>query len=83
MVFYEGQNKLDIVYRNHKTQFIKVEKKTHCYIVGFNRSCARKADMLESNGIKITKYVSETILPDLLKNMSILGANGALKNQSG
>ncbi len=39
--------------------------------------------MLESDGIKITKYVSETILPDLLKNMSILGANGALKNQSG
>ncbi len=32
--------------------------------------------MLESDGIKIIKYASETILPDLLKNMSILGANG-------
>lgn len=27
----------------------------------------------DSDGVKITKYVSETILPDLLKNMSILG----------
>lgn len=39
--------------------------------------------MFNSEGVKITKYVSETILPDLLKNMSILGESGALKDQSG
>lgn len=74
-VFIKGQSKLEVLssrlYCNHKKVKEVAEK-----LANSLWACARKTDTFDSD-------VSETILPELLKNMSILGESGALKDQSG